>query len=456
MKGKIKSINKYIVEVEFSKDYAPDINSILTVDDFPNVKLQVYKSSAPYCFYCISLSEVTKLYKGMSVTDTKEFLRIPVGNAVLGRVIDVFGNPIDDKGKLYTKEYSKIFKSTPLYEDVEVNQSILRTGIKVVDLFSPIIKGGKVGLFGGSGVGKTLLLTEILHNVINYDKGQSVSVFCGVGERTREGHELYNELKRTNVVNSVSLVFGSMGASSSQRFLTGLGGVSVAEYFRDEMSKNVLFFIDNMFRFAQAGNELSMLMNMIPSEDGYQATLSSEMALIHERLISTKKGTITTFEAIYVPADDILDQGVQAIFDYLDSALVLSRDIYRNGILPAVEILSSGSSALNAETVGQLHYDTALKSQRLLKKAESLERIVSLVGESELSQEDKTDYQRARKLRNFMTQNFFVAENQTGKKGQYVEIEDTISVVNKILNGELDKLTEDKFLFIGGIEDLKI
>ena len=456
MTGKIISVNKYIVEVEFNSEYSPNMNNLLSVDKFPETKLQVYKSSGPFRFYCISFSEVSHLSKGMTVTDTKDVLKIPAGNGVLGRVLDVFGNVIDGKGDLNNISYAPVFNNTPNYEDVVSDQSVLQTGIKVIDLFSPIVKGGKVGLFGGSGVGKTILLTEILHNILNNDKGKSVSVFAGVGERTREGHELYRELERTGVVDNVALVFGAMGANSSKRFLTGLGAVSIAENFRDEQSKDVLFFIDNMFRFAQAGNELSMLMNTIPSEDGYQATLSSEMSAIHERLVSTNKAAITTFEAIYVPADDILDQGVQSIFDFLDSSIVLSREIYRNGLLPAVDIISSGSSALNIENVSQLHYETALKCQKLLKKAESLERIVSLVGESELSVEDKTDYQRSRKLRNFMTQNFFVAENQTGKKGQYVEINDTINVVNKILSGDFDSLTEDKFLFIGGDADLKI
>lgn len=303
-------------------------------------------------------------------------------------------------------------------------------------------------------MGKTVLLTEILHNVLNKDPEKNVSVFCGVGERTREGHELFHELESSGVLPSVSLVFGSMGDSPAVRFLTGLAGTTVAEHFRDESRKNVLFFIDNIFRYAQAGNELSLLTNSIPSEDGYQATLASEMALIHERLVSNNKASITTIEAIYLPADDILDQGVQAIFGYLDSAIVLSRDIYREGRFPAVDILSSVSSALSPDIVTPEHYYISLQAQSLMKKAASLERIVSLVGEAELSEEDKLVFQRSKKLKNFMTQNFFVAEGQTGRKGAYVPVETTISNVKDILEGKYDAVSEDKFLYIGSVSDI--
>ena len=331
----------------------------------------------------------------------------------------------------------------------------METGIKVVDLFAPIVKGGKTGLFGGSGVGKTVLLSEVLHNILNKDKEKNVSVFCGIGERTREGHELFHELDKTGVLPGVSLIFGSMGDSPSIRFLTGLAGASVAEYFRDTKSRDVLFFVDNIFRYAQAGNELSLLMNTIPSEDGYQATLSSEMATIHERLVSNTKASITTIEAIYVPADDILDQGVQAIFDYLDSAIVLSRDVYREGRFPAVDILASVSSALSPQVVGPLHYATALQAQSILKKAAGLERIVSLVGEAELSEEDRVMYQRATKLKNFMTQDFFVAEGQTKKLGSYVPLKNTVLDVKDIIDGKFDDASSDKFLNIGSLKDLE-
>jgi F-type H+-transporting ATPase subunit beta len=295
-----------------------------------------------------------------------------------------------------------------------------------------------------------------MHNVVNENKDDTVCVFAGVGERTREGHELILELEQRGVLSGVSLVFGAMGAISSIRMLTAPAGVTIAEYFRDMKKKNVLFFIDNMYRYVQAGNELSTLMNVIPSEDGYQATLSSEVAGIHERLIGKGDKFITTIEAIYIPADDILDQGVQEILRYLDSTIVLSRDVYREGRLPAVDILSSTSSALNPTMVSMDHYVVNIAARQLLSRAASLERIVSLVGESELSEEDRLTFQRAIKLKNYMTQNFFVAQEQTGKKGAYIDIKTTVADVKSIVNGDMDKITADKFLYIGSIADLKV
>jgi F-type H+-transporting ATPase subunit beta len=310
-------------------------------------------------------------------------------------------------------------------------------------------------LFGGSGVGKTVLLTEILHNIVNKDLGKNVSVFCGVGERSREGQELYEELKNGNVLPYVSLVFGQMGENASRRFLTAHSATAVAEYLRDVMGKNVLFFMDNIFRFAQAGNELSLLMNNIPSEDGYQATLTSEVAHIHERLVTKDNNSITTIEAIYLPEDDLFDQAAQSVFGYLDSSVVLSRDAYRDGKLPAVDILSSDSDALTPKNVSSKHYFVANSAKGLLKKSELLERIVSLVGESELSDEDRLLYQRANKIKAYMTQNFFVTEAQTGRKGVYVSVEDTVNDVKDIIDGKYDSISEDKFLFIGKVSDIK-
>ncbi len=303
-------------------------------------------------------------------------------------------------------------------------------------------------------MGKTILLTEIIHNVVVLRQSKTVSVFAGVGERSREGHELYETLSSKNVLSSVALVIGAMGENSVIRFLTGYSAVTIAEYFRDNLQKDVLFFIDNIFRFAQAGNELSLLMNSIPSEDGYQATLASEMASFHERLSSVTTSAITTIEAIYVPNDDILDQGVQAIFPYLDATIVLSRSVYQEGHLPAVDILASSASSLNPDVVGQAHFDTALEAQSVIKQAVALERIVSLVGESELSTEDRLIYQRARKIKNFMTQSFFVAENQTGRKGVYVERNSTVEDVAAILAGKYDNVDEQKLLFIGNLKEI--
>ncbi|RJR28003.1 F0F1 ATP synthase subunit beta [candidate division WWE3 bacterium] len=452
--GKIIGINGSIVEVEFLVD-KPTINDLLILVDNPKVKMQVYRSASHTSFYCITLGSLTEISRGSVVYNTGEQLQVPVGDHVLGRVIDIFGEAKDGKGDISTDNIRPIFKATPSYEEIKSNIEILETGIKVVDLFAPLIAGGKTGLFGGSGVGKTVLLTEILHNIINKDKEKNVSVFCGVGERTREGHELVLELEKREVLPYVSLIFGAMGESPSVRYLTAHAAASIAEYFRDEKRKNVLFFIDNMFRFAQAGNELSLLMNTIPSEGGYQATLSSEMASIHERLVTTHNSNITTIEAIYLPADDILDQGVQAIYDYLNSSIVLSRDIYQEGRFPAIDIVSSGSSALNPEIVSPLHYYVSVQAQSLLKKSDSLERIVSLVGEAELSDEDRLTYQRVKKLRNYMTQNFYSTAEQTGRPGAYVALATTVQDARDIIDGKYDDVSEDKFMYIGSAHELR-
>lgn len=452
--GQIIGITGFIVEVEFLSEF-PRINDLLYLEDNPEIRLQVNKSSDKGRFYCIVLGSREGIYRGARVVNTRNQLIIPVGDSILGRALNIFGEPKDGLGEILSSETLPVLRNTTDAANIVTSYEILETGIKVVDLFAPLIKGGKTGLFGGSGVGKTVLLTEILHNVINKDKEKNVSVFCGVGERTREGQELFLELKNTNVLPYVTMIFGGMGENPSVRFLTGHAAASVAEYFRDSQGKNVLFFIDNIFRFAQAGNELSLLMNSIPSEGGYQSTLASEMASLHERLVSTNTASLSTIEAVYMPADDILDQGVQAIYDYLNSAIVLSRDIYQEGRFPAIDILASGSSALNPEVVTPLHFYVSVQAQSLLKKAESLERIVTLVGEAELSEEDRTTYQRVRKLQNFMTQGFYVTEEQTGRPGTYVPLEKTIKDVKDIIEGKYDDITEDKFMYIGSASDIK-
>lgn len=453
--GRIVSVKDPIIEVEFVGDPKPGIRDILVLEANPEIRMQVVKSSSDYRFFCLSLSDIRAICRGDSVVNTGEQLKVPVGKGLLGRVIGVFGDPKDGMGPVSEVEYRGVYNDAPKYSDVSPKLEFLETGIKIVDLYAPLVKGGKVGLFGGSGVGKTVLLTEILHNIINKDREKNVSVFCGVGERSREGHELYEELKDTGVLNSVSLVFGSMGESPSVRFLTAYAGTTVAEYMRDDLQKNVLFFVDNIFRFAQAGNEISLLMGNIPSEGGYQPTLTSEMSHIHERLTTKNSNSITVIEAIYLPEDDIFDQAAQTVFGYLDSSIVLSRDAYKEGRLPAVDIIASGSDTLNPGNVSAKHYYVATEAKRVLKQSEILERIVSLVGESELSEEDRTVYQRAKKIRNYMTQNFFVAENQTGRKGVYVPLEETILVVKGILEGRYDDISEDKFLYIGGSADIK-
>lgn len=453
--GRITKVRNFIVEITFSGEDKPKEKDILHLKDDNNFLFEVYKSLDFDKFLCISLNKSSKLYRGMEVVNTYEPLKVPVGAHILGRVIDVFGNSLDGKGDLGTEQYKSIYPNSMTADDIDASQEILETGIKVVDLFSPLLKGGKIGLFGGAGVGKTVLLSEILHNIINLDKEKTVSVFAGIGERIREGHEMYEKLGATEILPNVSLIFGTMADNPSVRFLTAYGAVSLSEYFRDSMKKDVLFFADNAFRFAQAGNELSLFMNTIPSEDGYQPTLLSEMSDFHERLVPNKNGSITSIEAVYVPADDILDHAVQTIIEFLDTSIVLSRDVYSQGLFPAVDVLASTSGSLSPEVVGEDHYRTSLAAQSLLKKADSLERIVSLVGESELSYDDRLSYKRAKKVRNYLTQNFFTAKNQTGQEGVYVPLKTTLQDVKSIMDGNFDDLTEDKFLFIAGLDNLK-
>ncbi len=452
--GQIIGVQGQIIEVEF-KNRQPNIYDILVLEDDNGIKMQVALPSGPSSFFCLSLSSTDKLYRGLKVIDTKKPILIPTGEALIGRAINIFGEPIDGLGKIKKTGTKSIYSRGLDYSNIIKHTEILETGIKAIDFFSPIVRGGKIGLFGGAGVGKTILLTEIIHNVVVLHKEQSVSVFAGIGERIREGQELYDTLKAKDVLSSISLVLGTMGENPAVRFLTGFTAVTLAEYFRDSLKKDVLFFIDNVFRFAQAGNELAVLMNSIPSEDGYQATLTSEMASFHERLVSNRNNSITSIEAIYIPNDDILDQGVQAIFPYLDSSVVLSRSVYQEGILPAIDLLASSSANLNPKTVGELHYTVTLKALNLLKQATSLDRIVSLVGESELSPSDQLIYERAKKLRNFMTQNFFVTESKTEKKGVYVPRNTTVADVNDIILGKYDNLSDGKFSFIGSIKDIK-
>ncbi|MCL4353972.1 F0F1 ATP synthase subunit beta [Patescibacteria group bacterium] len=452
--GKVIGVQGQVAEVEFNNSN-PSVRDIVLLSSDESVKMEVYASSGVNRYFCLVLTGLEKISRGAKVVNTKKSITIPVGKSVLGRVLNIFGEPKDGGGHVDKKQLRSIYKKSMPYHKISAHQEVLETGIKVIDLFSPIIKGGKIGLFGGAGVGKTLLLTEIIHNVVALHKNKSLSVFAGVGERIREGHELHVALKESGVLPSVSLVFGTMSDNPAIRFITAFSAVTIAEHFRDEEKKDVLFFMDNVFRYAQAGNELSMLMNSIPSEDGYQSTLNSEMAEIHERLVSTKDNAISTVEAIYIPNDDILDQGVQAIFPYLDSTVILSRSVYQEGRLPAVDIPASTSSALNEATVGEDHYTTALAAQGLLKRAAALDRIASLVGESELSAGDQQVYRRAKILKNFMTQSFFVAENQTGRKGTYVAVKDTVKDVKDLIDGKFDGVPEEKFMFIGTAKNIK-
>jgi F-type H+/Na+-transporting ATPase subunit beta len=450
--GTILTIKGQVVEAEFPHA-KPRLHDLLYLESDKDIRFEVYSSSSTNIFYCLCLTDTSSLSRGAVLINSGNQIQFPVGPEVLGRVLDIFGNPIDKKGAINALKYKQIHE-IPARTDVLTSEEVLETGIKVIDLFCPMVRGGKVGLFGGAGVGKTILLTEILHNIVGKTKKASVSVFAGIGERSREGYELYQSLAQSDVLKSSALIFGPMGENPSVRFLSAFSAATLAEYFRDEEGKDVLFFIDNVYRFAQAGNEISTLTSSLPSEDGYQSTLESEMALFHERVTATQSASITTIEAIYVPADDILDHGVQSIYPYLDSIIVLSRDLYQQGILPAVDVLSSTATSLHPRIVGSSHFTTVLRAKAILKQAESLERIVSLVGESELSVEDQLVYKRAKKIKNFMTQSFFVTESQKGSKGSFVTLSDAITDLLGIIDGRYDHIPEERFLFVGTIKDI--
>jgi F-type H+/Na+-transporting ATPase subunit beta len=452
--GKIIAIEGQVVTVEFKPEDSPSAKDILVLKDDPKYKMEVIISASDSTFYCLAFFPTDRLFRGALVYNTRSPIQVPVGDEVLGRIMNIFGEPLDEKGAIKSKKKMSIYSDHLEYSDVAAHKEFLETGIKALDFFSPIVKGDKIGLFGGAGVGKTILLTEIIHNVVNLSAKRSV-VFAGIGERSREGQELYETLSEQGTLPFVSLIFGTMGDNPAMRFRTAFTAATIAEYFRDQADREVLFFIDNIFRFALAGNELSMLMNTIPSEDGYQATLASEMGAFHERLSSTQKTAITTIEAIYIPNDDILDQGVQSIYPYLDSTIVLSRNVYQEGRIPAIDLIESTSANLNPALVGADHYETALGAQSLLKESVTLERIVSLIGSSELSNEDRMTFERAKKLKNYMTQSFFVAETQTGRPGKYVPVKTTIEDIRSILDGKYDTVDEDKFLFLGGLNELE-
>jgi len=444
--GKIIGVRGQVIEVAFEGD-KPKVHDVLVFEEDPSVKVEVYSSSKEDSFFCLSLTSIEKLFRGAKMINTGKQILFPVGREMLGRAVNIFGAPYDSLGPIRTSESMPIRRIPETGVAMFLEEKVIETGIKIIDLFAPLLRGGKMGLFGGAGVGKTMLLTEILHNVVAKESN-FVSVFAGVGERTREALELYQALKESKVLPSSSLIFGQMGESPAVRFLSAFSAATLAEYYRDRMGKDVLFFIDNVFRFAQAGNEISVLTNTLPSEDGYQATLESDIAAFQERLVSGIKNAVSAIEAIYVPADDLLDHAVQTIFPYLESVVVLSRSVYQEGLLPAVDILASTSTAIEPRVVGKIHFDINRRAKNLLKQAANLERIVSLVGESELSKEDQIIYHRARKLRNYMTQRFFVAQGQKGERGSFVNLKTTLTDTLAILDGKYDAIPEEKFLFI--------
>lgn len=451
--GKILSIHGEIVKVEFTNG-GPFPKEILELLENPEIKFEVYSALNERVFTAICLNQAEKLYRGAKLKRSGKTLEVPVGKMLLGRVVDMFGNPIDGLPKLKIDQKWPIYHSSLPYEKVSFRKEIFETGVKVIDFFTPLRKGEELGIFGGAGLGKTVLLSELMHNVAFFSKG--ISVFAGIGERIREGHELYETLKNTDALPSVALIFGQMNETAAVRSRVGFAAITIAEYFRDIQNQDILFFIDNVYRFLQAGNELSTLLSVVPSEGGYQPTLTSEIGALEERLVSTERASITSVQAIYVPADDITDPAVQAIIPYFDSVVILSRDVYQEGRHPSVDILASSSSVIDQDILGQKHYEAYLEAKQLLEKYDDLRRIVGIVGEAELSVKNRIIYRRARKLLNFMSQNLFVVADQTGIPGDYVEREKTVDGVAKILKGELDSVPEEALLDIGSLENLKI
>ncbi len=445
--GEILSVQGNVAEIEFY-DGGLSLGEILTLEEDPEAKLEIVSATGKNTFSCLCLTK-TNMRRGARVKKTNETLEVPVGNLLLGRVVDIFGKTIDNLPKPDVKEKRSVYQYSPPYQETILKKELIETGIKIVDFFTPLVKGGKLGIFGGAGVGKTVILLELMHNIVFYQKG--TLVFAGIGERIREGHELYETLKKAGVLKKSILVFGQMNETAAVRFKTGTTAVTIAEHFRDTQKEDVFFFIDNIYRFLQAGNELSTLLGNIPSEGGYQPTLESEIGTLEERLVSTNNASITSVQAIYVPADDITDPGVQAIIPHFDSLAIYSRDVYQEGRYPAIDILNSSSSLINPIILGKEHYQALMETRKVLERYKDLERIVSIVGEAELSFEDRTLYHRAKKILNFMTQDFFVVEEQTKRKGQYVKREKTIEGVKKILEGELDKISDEDLINVGEI-----
>ena len=451
-KGKIVQVLGPVVDVRFSDSKLPNLLNALEIKVGKNIEVvEVAQHIGDDTVRTISMGSTTGFVRGLEVIDTGAAISVPVGKKVLGRMFNVLGNPIDDKEAPKNVPLSPIHREAPSYEDQRTSAEILETGIKVVDLITPYSKGGKTGLFGGAGVGKTVLVQELINNIATQHGG--LSVFAGVGERTREGNDLYHEMKAAEVLDKTALVFGQMNEPPGARMRVALTGLTMAEYFRDEFGQDVLLFIDNIFRFTQAGSEVSALLGRMPSAVGYQPTLATEMGQLQERITSTKKGSITSVQAVYVPADDLTDPAPATTFTHLDAKTVLDRNIAALGIYPAVDPLSSSSRMLDPEVVGQEHYEVAIRVQNILQRFKELQDIIAILGMDELSEEDKKTVQRARRIRNFLSQPFFVAEKFSGFPGKFVKVEDTVRGFKEILEGKHDDLPESAFLFVGTIEE---
>jgi len=451
--GKISQIKSVVIDVLFEDGHLPEIfNALeLTRDDGSRLVLEVALHLGDSTIRAIAMDSTDGLKRGHKVIDTGEPISVPVGENVLGRMFDVLGEPIDDKPAPEVEKRLPIHRKAPKQEDLTTSAEMLVTGLKVVDLMEPYTKGGKTGLFGGAGVGKTVLIQELIHNIATEHGGYSV--FAGVGERTREGNDLYLEMTESGVIEKTTMVFGQMNEPPGARLRVGLSGLTMAEYFRDEEGRDVLLFIDNIFRFTQAGSEVSALLGRMPSAVGYQPTLGTEMGELQERITSTKKGSVTSVQAIYVPADDLTDPAPATAFAHLDATTVLERKIAELGIYPAIDPLTSTSRILDPREIGDRHYRVARRVQEVLQKYKELQDIIAILGMDELSDEDKLVVHRARRIQKFMSQPFFVAEQFTGTPGRYVSLEDTVSGFEAILNGEVDELPENAFAYVGNVDE---
>jgi F-type H+-transporting ATPase subunit beta len=447
--GIIVQVIGAVVDVEFARDAMPKVFNALTVDN-TDITLEVQQQLGDGVVRTIALGSTDGLKRNLPVTNTGAAISVPVGEKTLGRVMDVLGRPIDEAGPIGEEKRMPIHRKAPSYEEQAGGNDVLETGIKVIDLIMPIAKGGKVGLFGGAGVGKTVALMELIRNIAIEHSGYSV--FAGVGERTREGNDFYHEMKDADVLSKVSLVYGQMNEPPGNRLRVALTGLTMAEEFRDE-GRDVLMFIDNIYRYTLAGTEVSALLGRMPSAVGYQPTLALEMGLLQERITTTKKGSITSFQAVYVPADDLTDPSPATTFAHLDATLVLARSIAEQGIYPAVDPLDSTSRLLDPNLIGQAHYDVARAVQGVLQRYKELKDIIAILGMDELSEEDKQVVARARKVQRFLSQPFFVAETFTGSPGKYVSLGDTIQAFKGIIDGEYDHLPEQAFYMVGGIEE---
>ena len=450
--GKVVQVIGPVLDIRFEDGHLPELlNAIEIMNGDKKITAEVAQHIGDNVARCISMNATDGMVRGLDAVDTGSPITVPVGNECLGRIFNLLGQAIDDQPDPVTEERWPIHRPAPSYEEQESSSEILETGIKVVDLIAPYAKGGKIGLFGGAGVGKTVLIMELINNVAKQHGG--LSVFAGVGERTREGNDLYNEMKESGVINKTALVYGQMNEPPGARMRVGLSGLTMAEYFRDKENQDVLLFIDNIFRFTQAGSEVSALLGRMPSAVGYQPTLATEMGALQERITSTKKGSITSVQAVYVPADDLTDPAPATTFAHLDATTVLSRAISSLGIYPAVDPLDSTSRILSPEIVGREHYEVARSVQSILQRYKELQDIIAIMGMDELSDEDKLIVARARKVQRFLSQPFSVAEQFTGMEGKYVPLKETIRGFKEIIEGKHDDLPESAFLFVGTIDE---